>query len=70
MYPGQTPKVGHGTLAGGRGASSKIITNGSRLVTSTVLEVPLPEGTGRTRVSSFEASIVSIGTCLEEEPVG
>ena len=70
MYPGQTPKVVHGTLAGGRGASSKIITNGSRLVASAVLEVPLPEGTWRTRASSSEASVVSIGTCLEKEPVG
>ena len=50
----------------GRGASSKIITNGSRLAASAALEVPSLEGTRRTRASSAEVLAVLVGTCPEE----
>ena len=65
-YSGKTPKVSHGTLVGGRGASSRIIMNGSRLAPSATLEVPSHEGTRRTHAFIFEELVVLIGACLEE----
>ena len=59
--------VGHNTLEGGRGASSRIITNGFGLA---ALEMPLLEGTGRTRAYSFEALVVSVGVYQDEGSVG
>ena len=69
-YLGQTPKVGHGTLVGGRRASSRIIMNGSGLAGSAALEVPSLEGTWRTWASFSEAMAISVGACLKDRSAG
>ena len=64
---GQTPRVGHGTLARGRGATSRIITNRSGLA---ALKEPSPKGTRRDQASSSKALVVLVGACPKEGSVG